>query len=333
MPKVSGQKLRILYLLKILWEKTDDEHSLTTAELMRSLKSYGVDAERKTLYDDIEQLRRFGIDIRTTRGREGGHSLVSREFELSELVLLADAVQSSRFITERKSAALIKKLSSLLSIYEAKRLSRQVHVSGRIKSMEETIFYNVDAIHTAIGEDRQISFSYFEWNEKKEKVRRHGGKRYRVSPYALCWDNENYYLVAHDSETNTIRHYRVDKMQKIETAEEKRGGKELASGFDIGKYTGELFGMFSGEECLVTLRCLNSSAGIIIDRFGRDIPFRKSGENHFELTVKVMLSPHFYTWVMNFGDSVVITAPERAVEGLKDTARKALAAYGTEEKL
>lgn len=327
MPKNSGQKLRILYVLKALWEKTDGEHGITAARLMEYLNSLGAAADRKTVYDDIEQLKLFGFDIENTRGKDGGYRLMSRRFELSELVLLADAVQSSRFITEKKSTSLIAKLSSLASVYEAKRIGRQVHVSGRIKSMEETIFYNVDAIHTAISEDRQISFTYFDWNEKKEKVERHGGRLYVVSPHALCWDDENYYLVAHDAAEDRIKHYRVDKMSHIRQTGQKREGESLAKSFDIGSYTGKLFGMFSGRESLVTLRCKNSRAGVMIDRFGKSVPFRNTDAGHFELTVKVMLSSHFYTWLMNFGGDVVITAPQSAIEEFKQTAKTALDAY------
>lgn len=327
MPKNSGQKLRPMYVLKALWERTDEEHCITTAKLLEVLEAYGVAADRKTVYDDIEQLKLFGFDIQTARGKDGGYSLVSRDFELSELVLLADAVQSSRFITEKKSAALIEKLASLSSVYEAKRIGRQVHVAGRIKSMEETIFYNVDAIHSAINENKQIAFTYFDWNEKKEKVERHDGKRYVVSPHALCWDDENYYLVAFDAEAGQTKHYRVDKMSRIKQTTEERVGQTVASSFDIGTYSGKLFGMFNGKESLVTLRCKNARAGVIIDRFGKSVPFRNVDGEHFELTVKVILSSHFYTWLMNFGSDIVIVSPQFAIEEFKETAKAALAAY------
>ena len=207
MPKNSGQKLRPLHVLRLLWERTDENHSLSCSDILSALKAWGIEAERKTIYDDIAQLELLGIAINQSRGKDGGYRIVSRDFELSELVLLADAVQSSRFITEKKSDALIKKLSSLASVYEAKQLARQVHVAGRIKNMDETIFYNVDAIHTAINENRQIRFTYVDWNENKESVARHDGAIYVVSPWALCWDDENYYLVAYDSSADKIKHY------------------------------------------------------------------------------------------------------------------------------
>ncbi len=327
MPKITGQKLRPLHVLKALWDKTDEQHCLTTAQILDYLQANGITAERKTVYDDIEQLKLFGYDIETVHGKDGGYKLLSRSFQLSELVLLADAVQSSRFITEKKSAELIDKISSLASRYEAKRIGRQVHVAGRIKNMDETIFYNVDAIHNAISDDKQISFTYFDWNENKEKVERHGGARYIVSPHALCWDDENYYLVAYDAAADAVKHYRVDKMSRISQTDNDRTGKKHTKDFDIGSYTGKLFGMFNGEESYVTLLCKNSRAGVIIDRFGSSVPFRKPDSEHFELTVKVMLSSHFYTWLMNFGDDIVIKSPAFAVEEFKRTAREALAAY------
>lgn len=332
MPKNTGQKLRILHILRLLWERTDEEHALSSGELLEALAAADIKAERKTIYDDIEQLCGFGFDIQQLRGKERGYCLVNRDFQLSELILLADAVQSSRFITEKKSAALIKKLSALTGMYEAKRIGRQVHVAGRIKSMEETIFYNVDAIHAAINADKQISFIYFDWNEKKEKVPRHGGALYTVSPWALCWDDENYYLVAYDSAADMLKHYRVDKMKSIAQTATAREGQGAAAGFDIGAYSGKLFGMFGGEECFVTLCCKNSRAGVIIDRFGKGVPFRTVDADHFELTVKVVLSTHFYTWLMNFGNDIVIKAPDKAINGFKETAMAALAAYETEDK-
>lgn len=333
MPKSSGHKLRLIQVLRILWERTDEDHSISCGAVLESLKAMGIEAERKTIYDDITQLEALGFDISQSRGKDGGYRLMSRDFELSELVLLADAVQSSRFITEKKSAALIKKLSSLASVYEAKQLARQVHVVGRIKSMDETIFYNVDALHRAINENRQVSFTYFDWNENKEMVPRRDGSLYVVSPWALCWDDENYYLVAYDGTAEKIKHYRVDKMHRITQMDAEREGKQAADKFDIGTYSGRLFAMFGGEECFVTLLCKNSRAGVVIDRFGKDVPFRKADDEHFELTVKVALSTHFYTWLMNFGNDIIIKSPKQAIEGFMETARAAIAPYETEENL
>ena len=321
MPKESGHKKRILYVLKFLWERTDDSHGLSVQKLLELLKSVGINAERKTLYDDIEQLREFGYDIQLEKGKEGGYRLSSRDFELSELVLLTDAVQSSRFITEKKSALLIKKLASLTSVHEGKSLARQVQVSGRIKNMNETIFYSVDTLHSAIDGNRRISFCYFDHNRNKEKVLRHEGKLYKASPLSLCWDNEYYYLVAYDEETASIRHYRVDKMMDIKLLEEER---TVVESFSAAAYTDKLFGMFGGKESFVTLRCKDHLAGVIIDRFGKNVPFRLGDDGYFELTAKLVLSPVFYGWIMSFGGDVVIKSPAEAIEQLAKTAAAVL---------
>lgn len=327
MPKQTGQKLRLLYLLKLLGERTDENHGMTVSELLAALSALDITAERKTLYDDIEQLRLFGYDIQNERGKDGGYRLLSRDFELSELVLLTDAVQSSRFITEKKSGALIEKLASLTSVYLGKELSRQVQVSGRIKNMEETIFYNVDAIHGAINQNARISFTYYDYNRRKEKVLRHDGARYEVSPISLCWDDEYYYLVAYDEGADRIKHYRVDKMLSVKTLEGQARSAKCAE-LDMGSYADKLFGMFGGEEKAVTLRCKDDKAGVIIDRFGKDVPFRLCDDGYFELTAKVILSPVFYGWVLGFGKDIVIKAPTEAVEELRRLAKAALDNYG-----
>lgn len=324
MPKDRGHKERLLHVLKFLTERTDEDHGLTVAQLTKLLEAAGITVDRKTIYSDIETLCTFGYDIQSTKGKNGGYRLLSRDFELSELVLLTDAVQSSRFITEKKSSALIKKLEALTSVHQGKSLARQVQVSGRIKSMEETIFYSVDTLHNAIANDRKISFNYFDRNRNKEKVLRHGGKLYEVSPLSLCWDDEYYYLLAHEEESDGIRHYRVDKMLNITVTDKKR---TQPAGFDSATYTDKLFGMFGGEECMVTLRCKDSLAGVIIDRFGKDVPFRLGDDGYFELTAKLILSPVFYGWVMSFGGNIIIKSPSAAAEELIKAASATLAAH------
>ena len=194
MAKHSNQKLKILYLMKIMEQNTDDKHGLTMGEIITALRGYGIDSERKSLYDDFDVLRTFGMDIQQRRGKEVRYHLASRDFELPELKLLVDSVQSSKFITHKKSRTLIRKIENLLSRYEAKELQRQVFVANRIKAMNESIYYVVDDIHKAISEDRQISFQYYEWNVKKQKQLRKNGQVYKVSPWVLTWDDENYYI-------------------------------------------------------------------------------------------------------------------------------------------
>ena len=215
MARSANQKLKLLYLYRILIEQTDEDHPLSVQELIAQLAQYNIQAERKSIYDDLDALARFGVDVQCRKGRSPGWFVGGRDFELPELKLLVDAVQSSRFITRKKSDALIRKLERLASVYQARQLQRQVFVSGRIKVMNESIYYNVDKLHAAIASKRAITFQYFDYNMYRQKVFRRNGSRYTVSPYGLIWNNDNYYLVAYDSEHRQMRHYRVDKMAEI----------------------------------------------------------------------------------------------------------------------
>lgn len=332
MPKSSNQKLKLIYLAKLMQEKTDDEHGLTMPEIIHELDLCGIKAERKSIYDDFEALSTVGMDIeKETYGGRTYYYLAGRDFELPELKLLVDAVQGSKFITRKKSETLIRKIEGLASIYDAKKLARNVHVANRIKTMNESIYYTVDDIHSAINGDRQISFQYFKWNEKGEKQLKRDGKVYKVSPWALTWDDENYYLVAFDAEAGEkgiIKHYRVDKMLKMEVLNERREGADHFKNFDMALYSKKTFGMYSGKDEHVTLRCRNQMADPIIDRFGQDVLIRPvPGEDCFDVTVKVAVSPLFLTWLMNFGGDIKIMAPEHVAAQQIELAKKIIAAY------
>ena len=272
MPKGSNQKLKLYHLAQIMLENTDDNHYITMPEIMSALEAYEVTADRRTIYADLKDLEALGIEV---EGEPVGggyrYHVVERPFELPELKLLVDAIQSSKFITERKTNALIRKLEKLVSKYEAMKLQRQVYVSGRIKTMNESIYYTVDTIHNAISENRKIRFQYFQWNVKKEMELRHDGAYYHISPWGLSWDAENYYLIGYDSEAGKIKHYRVDKMLRLQMSDEKREGKEHFKKLDMADYAKKSFGMFGGREEKVKLLVENTLAGVIIDRFGKDI--------------------------------------------------------------
>ena len=277
MAKGQNQKAKLLYLARILSQQTDQEHPMTIARMMDLLQAQGVDVrDRKSLYDDLETLRVFGMDIEMQRdGRSVGYFVAGREFELPELKLLVDAVQSSRFITHKKTGQLIRKVEALASVHQARQLQRQVYVTRRIKAMNESIYYTVDALHEAIDSGKQIRFHYFEWalgrgRERVEKRLRKNGDWYRVSPWWLIWDNENYYLVAFDHLSQDVRHYRVDKMLRIQMTEEMREGKEHFKKLDMADYTKKSFGMFGGKEQQVKLLVKNELANVIIDRFGKE---------------------------------------------------------------
>ncbi|MBR2387856.1 MAG: WYL domain-containing protein [Clostridia bacterium] len=326
MAKSSSQKLKILYLMKIFLERTDCEHSLTLAEIIKLLADENISAERKSLYDDINTLRAYGMNIETVRDSSVRYYLESRLFELPELKLLVDAVQASKFITAKKSGELIKKLEKFSSTYEAMRLNRQVYVSNRIKAMNESIYYNVDFIHNAINDNKKITFKYYEWTPEKEKRLRHDGALYSVSPWALTWDDEYYYMIAYDSAVSKIKHYRVDKMVKISISDEKREGSEVFEDFDMAIYSKQTFGMFGGELTTVRIECDNSLAGVVIDRFGTDVTMLPRGEK-FEASIRVMVSPTFISWALGFGSKLKILSPTPVAEMLKDTAKAALSMY------
>lgn len=318
----SNQKLKLMYLMKIFLEETDDEHDLTLPEIIDKLNAYGMTAERKSLYNDIELLRLYGMDIIGEKyDRKYHYKLVNRKFELAELKLLVDAVQSSKFITAKKSKELIKKLESYASRFEAGKLDRYVSVAGRVKTMNERIYYNVDAIHEALCNRLQLKFQYFVWNVDKDMVLKHDGAFYLVSPWALCWDNEKYYLIAYDHEEEKIKHFRVDKMLNASVEKAKRMGKTAFSEINMSEYTGRLFGMFEGEQCAVKLRCQNDAANIIIDRFGNDVSLIKVDAEHFEVTVKVSVSKLFLSWIMAI-PGVQIVSPDSVVEQMKEEIRR-----------
>ena len=321
MPKSENQKLKLLYLLKILYEETDDSHGLTMSEIIKKLESYGISAERKSIYTDMEALRLFGTDVIIEgTGTRYTYHIGKREFELPELKLLTDAVQAARFITEKKSRDLIKKLESLAGKHEASKLHRQVLVTGRAKAENESVYYNVDLIYEAMGKNRKIRFQYFNWNEKKELVLRRCGAFYILSPWSLIWDDENYYLVAYDSEAEMLKHYRVDKMLKTEIVEtEEREGRKAFEASDTEKYSDRLFGMFGGELERVRLECKNSLAGVMIDRFGRDVsmrPVRK--KDSFVISFDAFISPQLMGWIFGLGSGVKILGPESLKEMFRE---------------
>lgn len=315
MAKNPNQKLKLLYLYQILLQKTDEDHKLGMEDLLAALARYGIEAERKSIYSDIAALQDFGLDVMLQRGPSGGYYVASRDFELAELKLLVDAIQCSRFITEKKSNELIKKIESLASEAQARALQRQVYVSDRIKTINESIYYNIDTLHSAISAGVQITFQYFEWmldftsEQRIQKRYRKGGALYQVSPWALTWDDENYYMIAYDGASNSIRHYRVDKMEHISLTENRREGQQLFHDLNIASYSRKMFGMFSGEEKNVRLRCENRFIGVIRDRFGADLMVRYLDEEHFSVQVSVAVSPQFFSWVFGLGGAVQIMEP------------------------
>ena len=318
MARVATNKLRTLYIMDELLEKSDEDNRISTGAFIEMLASNGIKADRKTLYDDIETLKTWGMDIIYTKEKPAGYYLTSRKFELPELKLLVDAVQSSKFITEKKSRKLIRKLESLASINEAKQLQRHVYITNRIKTPNESIYYNVDKIQEAILSDRKISFIYFKWNIEKELVPRNEGRPFVISPWALTWDDENYYMVGFDDFSGLVKHYRVDKMQRIELTEEKRTGESEFDMFDLARFAKCTFGMYGGKVEQVTFECENSMIGAFIDRFGKDIIIWKAYDEHFCVSHEVAVSGQFFGWVVGLGARVRIKGPDHVVNEFRE---------------
>ncbi len=328
MSKGNNQKLKIIYLMKILLDRTDETHSITMQEIVSLLEIYGIRAERKSIYNDIENLRLYGMDIiGEKRERTYYYHIGNRQFELAELKLLVDSVQSAKFITAKKSNELIKKIEGMASKYEASQLHRQVYVAGRIKTMNESIYYNVDKIHAAIGGNRKITFQYFQWDVQKKMVLRRDGGLYEVSPWALSWDDENYYLIAFDSREDKIKHFRVDKMIHIEVTSDKREGRYHFRKFDMAAYARKTFGMFRGEEENVKIICINELAGVMIDRFGKDFSLTPVDEEHFAINVGVAVSRQFLAWVIALGEGVQIVEPQSVIDKMNEEIKRLINQY------
>jgi predicted DNA-binding transcriptional regulator YafY len=328
MPKSDNQKLKIFHILDYLERNSHEKKPVRTAELIAMLdRDHNISCDRKTVYSDIAALQDYGVDIVSLPGKNGGYYIASRNFELPELKLLVDSVQSAKFITDRKSKALIKKLESLVSKYQATKLQRQVSITGRIKTMNESIYYNVDKLHDAISRDRRIRFQYYRWNVKKEMELRKNGGWYEVSPWGLMWDDENYYLIGFDAEESKIKHYRVDKMLKISLTRDRRLGRAEFQAFDLPRYTRSLFGMYGGEEVRVTMEAHNDMVGVLIDRFGKDIPIMPVDDDHFRTSVNVAVSNQFLGWIFSLGSAVQITGPESVVQRMREEAKRLTEQY------
>ncbi len=309
MPRSQHQKLKLYVLGKILMENTDENHGITMPEIIERLEKEEISADRKSIYDDIHALEDIGIYVEKQKiGKYFYYKVMEKQFEVAELKLLVDAISASKFITEKKSRELITKLEGLVSKYEAKELQRHVLVSGRNKTQNEGIYYNVDAIHTAINSNHKISFEYLHWTLEKELQPKN--KAYEVSPWELLWDEENYYLIAFDSDEGIMKHYRVDKMRSITSIEEKRDGVEEFKKIDVSSYTDRVFGMFAGEEETVSLLCKNYLVGVVLDRFGTEIPLRKEDDEWFRCRVRVAVSPQFFGWLVSFGGDIQLFGPE-----------------------
>ena len=311
MPNPAKQKIKLLYIMEALLEDTDEDRCMSAQDLIDYLAERDVEVERKTIFSDIATLKEFGLDIGVSKKKDkSGYYIMSRDFELAELKIIVEAILSSRYISAKKSKALIEKLVKLVGPSDRKALDREVFVSGRVKTENESVYYNVDILHNAMLDNSEITFTYLEWNADKELVPRKNGKTYRISPWALTVKEENYYLIGFDGKSNLIKHYRVDKMKDIKVVlRSKRLGQEAFSVYDLGEYTNQNFGMFSGETDIVTLLCPEEKIGIIFDRFGKDIDVRKLPHGMLSARVSVSVSRQFFGWITGIGPDIKIKAP------------------------
>ena len=332
MARSSNQKQKLLLIRRFLEENSDEEHPVSTAEIIDYLDAMGVSAERKSIYDDLETLLNYGLDlVRVRQGNVTAWYLGSREFELPELRLLVDSVQSSRFLTRKKSLELIGKIEKLTSVHQARGLRRQVWVKNRIKSMNESIYYLVDDLHAAIDDNEKIRFHYYQYDPSRERQLRHGGAWYEISPYALLWDSENYYLVGYDAAAGIIKHFRVDKIVDLHRTGQAREGAEVFADVDMSAYANAHFGMFSGKTTPVRMEFDNSLAGAVIDRFGTETMLIPAGDGRFSVTASVAVTEPFFGWLCTFGGLARITAPERAVEAMRRHIESIMEQYEKEE--
>lgn len=320
----NDSRLRLFYLYRILEQHTDEDHPLTTNQLRKLMEErHGITMHRTTMYNDIELLKSAGVFIHCYRAKANQYYLESRKFELPELKLLIDAVESSRFMTEEQSQRLVEKLVTLTSSSNADKLKRNLYVSGRVKAPNKQIFYIVDAINEAINSGRRISFQYIDYNSRKQEILRNNGNFYTVSPYSLIWNGDYYYLVGYYHEKEDIRTFRIDRIKEQPSILDE-GADQAPEDFDITRYTREVFRMYDTEEAVpVTLVCDNEVMKGVLDAFGRDIKVKRVDKNHFEITVMVCTSPTFFGWVFQWGGRINITAPTEAVQHFSEMIKMA----------
>lgn len=328
MARSENQKQKLFRILQILMTKTDDEAGVTVAEIIDALSEFGITAERKSIYDDFATLEELGFPVLRLFGKPPRYTLGERIFELAELKLLVDAIESSKFITAEKSREIIEKLKLFAGKSGAGELSRQVFVEDRIKTENNSTLYATDSIHKAINDNRMITFGYYDYTADKKKVLRHGGERYAVSPISLIWSEENYYLVAYDERAELLKNFRVDKMQKVELTDERRSFSATSYKLNPADYSRKIFGMYGGREELVTIEATERLAGVIIDRFGSSCGAFIKTDFGFRTTIKVMVSPTFYSWVMGFGQDMRILEPHAVRDELLAKLKEIAKNYG-----
>ena len=320
---MANKKLRLLYLARYLQEETDERHPRTVQDMIAYLERCGISAERKSIYDDLELLTLYGMDVQSIRGKTYGYFLGDRDFQLPELKLLIDVVQASPFLTQGKSMELITKLEKLTSRPNARQLRRQVYVMDRVRTHNEKLYYAIDGLHTAINDDRKVTFRYFDWTPEGGKAYRRGGTLYEADPVALCVDR-HYYMVAYDPAISDYRHYRVDRMESLTVTDTPRA--PLPENFDLGKYVRTIFDMYSGRTETVQLCFDRQLINVVMDRFGADAHIHADGDR-IAVTAPVEVGPTFYGWLAQFGTQAELVSPAPIRQAFADHCRRIMAVY------
>lgn len=326
MANKAGQKIKLLYVMNILLNETDENHPLNANDIIARLDEMGIVAERKSIYSDISVLLEYGLDIEKSEEYKGGYYIASKSFELAELKILVDAISSSRFISEKKANELVERVAALGNVHDAKELSRQVVVANRNRGRNDKIFYAIDTIYRCIDNNHKMSFKYFNWNAKKDKEYKYNGEAITVSPACLLWFDENYYLVAYSDKRSDIRYYRVDKLEECEELDDRREGVAGIDKKKIAAIARNSFGMYQGKTQTVSITCDNSIVGVFIDRFGQDITIndRKGKSN---IRVELEVGPQFFGWLSGLGDQAYIDGPKEVRDEYKSYVEKILKNY------
>ena len=320
----SIKNLRAMYIAKILYEQTDDEHPISTNELIHCLEEkYGIKAHRVTIYEDIQQLKAFGLDIFIIKSTQNKYYLGNRLFDLPELKLLVDAVESSKFITPKKSQELVEKIGRLASKNKSIDLQRNLCPEGRIKPVNEKIYYIVDTIHSAINSGKKIAFPYFFYTADKQQHLRHDGEAYVFSPWMLVWNGDYYYMLGWYDKKQLVASFRVDRIASTPEILDEDAVPPPA-GFDPAEHVNSMFNMFTSERIPIKLLCDNDTIGTIIDRFGENVKTEIADENHFIAHIDHAISHVFFCWIFGFGGKVRIISPDSAISKYKELLQSAL---------
>ena len=321
MPQLNRQKLKLLYLLRMLEQETDCEKGLTMAQILSRLEDEGISAERKSVYRDIAVLREFGYDVKMYQRAPVEYALDNNDLSLSEVTLLIDSVQSCKFLTERTSGQLVKSLRTLVSEREREQLEKRVHVQGRIKSQNDSVFSNVDTLHLAIYNKKKIHFLYYKYDTNMKRALQHDGKPYELTPVKIVFADGFYYLVAWNDNHSSFSRYRIDRMRALSITDKPATHNELIANYDFEDFEGQSFGMFDGELVTATLKVKPEAMDVIADRFGVDVPIVKSSERQAEVRVNVRVISQFFGWVAGLNGSVKIASPKKLVGEYNDWLR------------